>query len=202
MHNHHLTDACDMIESGWKMILEGLKVGYGLEYDKDENFTETPRRNAKSLLERCRGINSEHLCKDLLSKSFPSTYRGMIIINPIEVHSLCPHHFEDVKYIVRMGYIPKERCVGLSKIGRVIKLFGSQPILQEDYTKKLADIFYESLECEGLCIVAEGRHNCMVARGLKERRSKAIMSELRGTFLSDPAVKAEFFTLCQLQEHN
>ena len=201
-NEYSLTAAKDMIENGWKLILEGLKVGYGLEYEHDENFRETPGRNANSLLERCRGINSDDICKEMLKKTFPATYKGMIIVNPIEVHSLCPHHFEDVKYIVRMGYIPQERCVGLSKIGRVIKLLGSQPILQEDYTQKLADMFYTGLECEGLCVVTEGRHNCMIARGLQERNSKIVMSEVRGTFLSDPSVKAEFYTLCSLQEKN
>jgi len=199
MPDSSLTKGRVLIEEAWSQILEGLKVAYNLDYENDENFHGTPERNARAILERCVGINSETMIKDILAKSFPSKYRGMIVTdNPVTVHGLCPHHFEDVYYRVWFGYIPKVKCVGLSKIARVIKLFGSQPILQEDFTQKLADLFYDQLEAEGVCVVTKGRHNCMVARGIKQEDASITMSEVRGTFLSNAEVKKEFFTLCQL----
>lgn len=198
MPDSKLTKGRDLIQSGWETILEGLQEAYGLDYKNDENFHDTPLRNARALLERCVGINSEEMCVELLAKSFPSEYHGMIIADPITVHGLCPHHFEDVFYKVYVGYIPGKRCVGLSKIARVAKLYGSQPILQEDYTQKLADLFHKELEADGVAVVTRGRHNCMVARGVRQVGAGVTMSELRGSFLEDPAVKAEFFTLCQL----
>lgn len=198
MSESDLTEGRKLIKNGWENILEGLRIAYGLDYKNDENFKDTPDRNARALLERCVGINSESMCKDLMKKSFPSKYGGMIIADPITVHGLCPHHFEDVFYKVYVGYIPKNRCVGLSKIARVAKLYGSQPILQEDYTMTLADLFYKELDAQGVCVVTRGRHNCMVARGVRQVGAGVTMSELRGTFLSDPSIKSEFFTLCEL----
>lgn len=193
----NLCVAREMIEKAWENILKALQIGYGLDIN-NENFIGTPERISRSLMERCLGINSENLCKEILKKSFPSNYRGMIVVDPITVNSLCPHHFEDVSYLVRVGYIPKERCVGLSKLSRVIKLLGSAPILQEDYTTKCADIIYEGLDAEGVCVVTHGRHNCMVARGVKQPGSLVTMSEVRGSFLTDPSVKEEFYQICGL----
>lgn len=196
--DHKWTIAHNMIEKSWKNIFEALKLAYGLEYEKDDNFDDTPKRNARALLERCVGINSKDICKKLLQTNFTNKYKGMVIVNPITLHSLCPHHFEDVYYIVRVGYIPKTKCVGLSKIGRVVRLYGSQPILQEEYTKDLADMLMEVLDAEGVCVVTKGRHNCMVARGLKQHGVWVTMSEVRGSFLSNPSVKDEFFKLCKM----
>jgi GTP cyclohydrolase IA len=199
IENHCLTEAYNKIKESWENILEALKLGYGLNYQDDENFDETPHRNAKALLERCSGINSDKMCKDMLINStFPSDSTGLLVLDPITVHSLCPHHFEDVKYVIRVGYIPSGRCIGLSKFARVVKLFGSQPILQETFTKKLADMIQECIQGEGCGIIATARHNCMVARGVKEPGSKVTMVELRGSFLEFPSVKEEFYTICDL----
>ena len=190
-----------LIRIGYEYILNGLKVAYGLDWKNDPNFIETPDRIARSLIyERCKGINSEEDCRELLSKEFPDEYNGFIIANPIMVNSLCPHHFENVFYIVRMGYIPKKEngVVGLSKIGRVIDLYGRQPILQETYVKKLADIFMESLDPEGCGVIVKGQHNCMIARGIQQPDVWVTMSELRGSFLTNDSVKNEFFKLVAL----
>jgi len=197
LSEHDLTKAKAMIIDAWGQILEALKVGYGLEYENNENFIGTPERNARALLERCRGINSEEICCDILNKTFPSTYNGMIMIDPITVHSLCPHHFEDVYYKVVVAYIPTERCIGLSKIPRIIKLLGSQPILQEDFTSQIADMLMDCLGGEGVMVLTVAKHNCMIARGVQQQGSCVRMAELRGTFLNDPAVKDEFYKLAE-----
>ncbi len=195
---HDLTAAREKIEEGWRYILEGLEVGYGLNYKNDENFDETPARNARALLERCVGINSQELCKDLLGKTFPSEYTGIIMINPTTIHSLCPHHFEDVYYEVIVAYMPKGRCVGISKIPRMIKLLGSQPILQEDLTKAITDTLMDHLDAAGVMVVTKAIHNCMVARGVKEPGVRAVMSEVRGLFLTDPNIKLEFYKMATM----
>ena len=181
----------------------GLELAYGLDYKNDENFDETPSRNAKALLERCVGINSHNIIKDdLLNKSFPSEYRGLIIIDPITAFGLCPHHFENITYNVSVGYIPKDRCIGLSKFARVVKLYASQPMLQEDFTKDLADLFYETLDPEGVIVVAAGQHNCMIARGVKQAGNTVTMSEVRGTFFTDPSLELKFYNLLNLKNQS
>ena len=189
-----LTRGKEIIEAAWYDIMKGLELAYGLNYKSDENFDNTPHRIGKALLEKCAGINSEEIIKEqILQTSFPSDYHGMTVVDPIDAYSLCPHHFENVSYNVSIGFIPKERCLGLSKVPRTVKLFAQQPILQEDFTKKIADLFYDTLQLEGIGVVTRGQHNCMISRGVKQQGSTVIMSELRGTFLSDPSVKDEFY---------
>lgn len=184
------------IREAFDSILQALHSGYGLEYENDENFTDTPDRVARSFLEKNVGINSEALCETILKSTFPSEYDGYIVIDPITVNSICPHHFENVVYTVYFGYMPNGRCVGLSKIPRVVKLFGRQPILQEDYTKKMADLFEKILNPRGMGILVVGKHNCMRCRGLNDPNVQVKTPIMRGEFASIPGMKEEFYRLC------
>ena len=192
------------IESAYAEIFDSLGDAYGLDWRSDPNFEETPSRIAKSLLlERCIGINSENECAKLLKRRFPSKYDGMITVGPISAHSLCPHHMEEIRHEVHFGYIPnptnKKAVVGLSKIPRVVKLFASQPIMQEDFCKKLADIFGNHLKPEGLGLIIRSKHYCMIARGVREHESVTSSIEMRGSFRNDPSVKQEFIELIKMK---
>ncbi len=195
---NNMTKAHNMIVKAQKQIFKALNIAYGLDLN-DENILETPERIAKLLLnERCAGINSREKCKNMLvSKSFPSNYRGFVVINPITVYSLCPHHMESILYKISIGYIPIDRCIGLSKIGRIIKLYAAQPILQETLTTDIAELIENSIHPEAVGVIVSGEHNCMRARGLQDHNVKTITSEVRGTALQDSAVKSEFFKLCE-----
>lgn len=187
----------EAIKNAWLDILKNL---YGDNWADDPNLTETPHRIAKSMVyERCKNINCNEEARKILNVRFPSKYKGFIVTNPVTVDSLCPHHFENVNYVVVAGYIPTDGVVGLSKIGRVIKAVGRQPILQEDYIMTLADIFMEELRAEGVGVIVSGVHNCMVARGLQSPESDVTMAEMRGTFRDDPSVKQEFYDLVKLK---
>jgi len=195
-----INDAIELVEKAYEQVFDGLDMAYGTDWKSDPNMIETPKRVAKLLIkERCVGINSEDECDRILSKVFPSKYNGFVITNPITVNSLCPHHFENVEYTITMGYLPKDHCVGLSKIGRVIKLLARSPILQEDLTMKLADIYEKGLKPDGVAVVVTGRHNCMICRGLQEPNVSVVTSEVRGSILTSPMVRDEFYRLCNLQ---
>lgn len=184
----------DKIENAWNIILDTLFEDY--DWRNDDNLKGTPKRIAKSMVfERCSGIGSEQKCIDLLKEQFPTNYDGIITIGPLTVHSICPHHFENIIYSVYFGYIPRKfggTVVGLSKPGRVIKLFARQPILQEEYTKILANIFMGTLKPDGLGLIVEGKHMCMSARGLEQPNTLTITSEMRGTFRHVKTIKDEF----------
>ena len=197
---NHLSEAKKLLEESSKMMLKGLQLAYGLEYENDNNFDGTPERIARALLEKCSGINSYDICKEILSSTFDSEYDGYVIVSPIRVISICPHHFENVIYKVYFGYMPNGKCVGLSKIPRVIKLFGKQPMLQEDYVKKLADLFEDILKPKGLGILAIGEHNCMTCRGINEKGVTAKTPIMRGEFANLPGMKEEFYHLCSQGE--
>lgn len=200
--NDKRTRAIRRIERAYETIFAALDLVYGLDWMEDENFKDSPERIAKSLInERCIGINSFDTCKDILtSSSFPSDYDGIVVVaNPIYVDSLCPHHFENVKYKVYMGYMPNGRSIGLSKFGRIITLFGKQPILQEDYTHQLTKIVNESISPQGVITVVYGQHNCMIARGLQASTEQwVVTSSVSGEFETCQSIKDEFFKLINI----
>jgi GTP cyclohydrolase I len=183
------------IQGAWETILDNLKH----DWRTDPNLMDTPGRIARSMVhERCIGINSFPECEKLLEIRFPTTYEGLVITSPITVSSLCPHHFENVSYTVCMGYIPNGFVVGLSKIGRVIKLFAQQPIIQEDYTRILTLIFSKCLRPHGLGVIVKGQHMCMIARGLELPGVYTTTSEMLGSFRNNASVKEEFMNLCKI----
>jgi len=203
--NRHI-EGMQMLEQAWTLILRGLERAYDLNLN-DENFRETPKRIAKMMiLERCSGINSEDACKKLLDKSFPTMKNKnlddqlIVTTSPALVYGICPHHFENVRYCVWTGYIPKNKLIGISKFSRVVDLYAKQPILQESYTSGLADIFVSALDPKGVIVVVKGSHDCMLARGTKSNPNQfMITSAMRGIF-ADPGMetyKEEFFTLCR-----
>jgi len=190
-----------MIEDAWNTILDAFYV----DWRSDENFRDTPTRIAKSMvLERCSGIDYHNLdYSGLETKSFPTQFNGMIVSQVIRIHSLCPHHFEDVRYKVVVGYIPTQhdipkRCKvpGLSKISETVKMIGRAPILQEDFTNILASLMVDKLSVEGLGVATEAIHNCMCARGVEqgEHADGVTMIALRGSFLKNLDVNKEFTT--------
>lgn len=202
--NHLL--AMQMIEDAWKKILEAFQMAYDLNIE-DENFTDTPKRIAKMMiLERCSGINSEKLCIEMLRKTaFPAMDEQVedqliVTTSPAITYGICPHHFENVRYQVWTGYVPKKHFTGISKFSRTVEMFSKQPILQESYTSGIARIIMEALDPKGVIVVVKGAHDCMVCRGAKSNPNQfMITSAMRGIF-SDPGMqtyKEEFFTLCR-----
>lgn len=196
MHNN-IDVARKMIEESYIKIFEALELAYGLDWKNDPNFHETPYRIAKALItEKCIGINSEEKCRKLLSKTFPTSYNGIISSGPIDAISLCPHHFETVQYKIYFGYIPNGKAVGLSKIPRSIKLFSSAPILQEDLTENYITLFQKCLEPVGSIIVVQGQHGCMSCRGVMVNRDfHVVTSSVKGEFETCDSIKQEFFKI-------
>ena len=125
---------------------------------------------------------------------FEDSYDEMLVAGPIEVWTLCPHHLLPCSFKVHIGYIPKGKVLGLSKFGRVAVVMGKRPVMQEMYSRELADVFCKNLEPEGLGVRVVGRHGCMEARGLKQGLD-VVTSVLRGSFKEDPTVRKEFFAL-------
>ncbi len=188
------------IEAAYVKIFDALEFAFGLDWRNDPNFDETAPRIARALLrEKCRGINSEEVCKELLSKTFPTSYNGIISSGPIEAVSLCPHHFETVQYKIFFGYIPNKKAVGLSKIPRSIQLFSSAPILQEDLTEKYISLFQNCLQPLGCIIIVQGQHGCMSCRGVKINRDFYVTtSSVRGEFETCDSIKQEFLKIIKI----
>jgi GTP cyclohydrolase I len=181
------------LEKGAQQMLKGLKQLYGLDLT-DVNLKDTPKRIARAWVEIFQGINNKKKVKNILSTAFPSTYDGMIIIDNIISFSMCPHHFLPVEYRVSIGYISKNKMLGLSKLPRLVQLLAKKPALQEDYTEEITTTLMNELEAEGAIVVVHGRHMCMRMRGVKAVSSDTITSSIKGAF-NKPEVKAEFNAL-------
>jgi GTP cyclohydrolase I len=188
-----------MMETGAAALLQGLSMITGNSFDLlDPNFVGTPARIAKSYMEMCSGLGREEEVKEILSKNFPSKYEGMVIIDSIDVFSMCPHHFLPVKYKVDFGYIPNGKVLGLSKIPRFIDLLAKRPVLQEDLAMDIINLFNEAVKPEGCIVVLDGQHGCMQCRGAKQTNTSAITSEVSGSF-KESATRSEFLDLIKLR---
>jgi GTP cyclohydrolase I len=162
---------------------------------EDQNFTETPRRFVQYLELHFKPpwqVQEEEL--KLRAATFPSTYKGMVTQKGITVNGICPHHLLPVAYRVSIAYIPRFRVLGLSKLTRLVRLYGELPILQEDATEKIAESFEKVLETLGVGVVMEGRHSCMAIRGVLDP-AVTITSAVRGKLREEPTARHEFLSL-------
>lgn len=178
------------IQAGFREIMSGLKIDI-----KDSNFFETPQRVAKMYKEVLEGIlpSAKEEIKNQLSKTFPCDNNNMIIIQNIVCWSMCPHHFLPVKYKINIGYIPNKKVLGLSKIPRLAILLAKRPILQEQLSHDIVEIFNKYTKPLGVIVNITGEHLCMQMRGVKAVNSKAITTSATGLLLkNDAGCKDEF----------
>lgn len=185
-----VANAKENIQQGVKLILKGLNNAYDMDID-NENFVDTPSRVAKSFLEIASGEeNTWGQIREILSKSFPSEYKGMVVESGIECFSCCPHHLLPVSYIVNIGYIPKDRCLGLSKLARIVKVLAARLVLQETLTSDITKALM-LLEPLGTVIQLSGKHLCMGCRGVKQPNVVTMTSDITGAF-KNPETREEF----------
>ncbi len=159
-----------------------------------EGLSETPRRIAEMYAEVFDGVHQDPV--DILGVTFDSgRHQEMIILKDIPFYSMCEHHFLPFHGVAHVGYIPKRRVAGVSKIARVVESLARRPQMQERLTSQIADTMMEGLEPIGVAVVIEAEHLCMTMRGVKKPGSRLVTSANRGTFRKDPAPRAEFFSL-------
>jgi GTP cyclohydrolase IA len=159
-----------------------------------EGLKNTPARVAKSLswLTRGYGLDAAQVIGDAL---FDESHENMVMVRDIELYSLCEHHMLPFFGRVHIGYIPRGRIVGLSKLPRVVEVFARRLQVQERLTEQIAGAIESVLRPYGVGVVIEAQHLCMMMRGVEKQNSKAITSAIRGTFRSDAKTRDEFFRL-------
>jgi GTP cyclohydrolase I len=176
------------IEAAVSTIIEA--VG---ENGKREGLKDTPRRVAEALRELTEGYSVDP--KSVLDVEFNET-SGMVVSKDIEFFSLCEHHMLPFFGKVHIGYVPRNKVVGISKLARLVEVFSKRLQLQERMTKQIADSINKQLSPLGVIVVVEAEHLCMEMRGAKTD-SKILTSELRGLF-EDFKAREEFFQLLRL----
>ena len=178
------------VQEACRLLLEGL----GVDYKNNPNFIDTPARMTRMYEELLRGLYNQHEIQKILNTTFPTTNDQMVIVSNIKCHSLCPHHFAHVVYNVSVGYIPRKKVLGLSKLPRLIRLLCSMPQLQEDLTEDIAQNIYSNTKAQGVICVIKGHHACMESRGIRTE-GEMITSALKGVFRKQSHAKQEFLTL-------
>ena len=169
-----------------------LKAGYK-DWDGAKQFEGTGKRLSRLSKELCWPTSKikEELAK-CLKAVFPDEYDEMLVSGPTEVWILCPHHLLPCHLSVFIGYIPKGTVLGLSKFSRVSTILGKRPVMQEQYSRELAEAIWEGLEPEGVGVRVIGKHGCMLVRGIKQGVDIST-SILKGSFKEDPRVREEFY---------
>lgn len=127
---------------------------------------------------------------------FPNPgYDQMIILRDIDFCSVCSHHLLPFTGFAHIGYVPKGKICGISKLARVVDKFASMPQVQERMTNQIADFLMDALDPVGVMVVVEGGHQCMRIRGVKKASSMMVTSAIRGKFMEDRAMREEFLRL-------
>ena len=162
-----------------------------------EGLRDTPRRVAEMYSELFQGIDKDP--RQELEVGFELGHREMVILKDIPFYSMCEHHLLPFYGVAHVGYIPNDegRIVGISKIARVVETIARRPQVQERMTTEIADAISEGIKADGVAVVVRAEHLCMVMRGIKKPGSNVITSAIRGSFHSNPASRAEFFSLIQ-----
>lgn len=159
-----------------------------------EGLIETPRRVAEAYRFLTRGYSTDP--RTLLNNAvFEEQVDEMITVRDIEVYSLCEHHLLPFFGKAHVAYIPNGKIIGLSKIPRIVDMFGRRLQVQERLTRQIAETIQDLLQPKGVAVVVEAMHLCMQMRGVEKQNSVAVTSAMLGGFRSDARSRSEFLTL-------
>ena len=180
-------------EDAVKQIL--LEIG---EDPERQGLQKTPHRVAKMFREVTVGYNKDP--KKLINGAiFDVPYDEMVVVTNIEFYSLCEHHMLPFYGVAHVGYLPNGRVIGLSKIPRLVDMFARRLQVQENMTRQIADTIQKELNPQGVGVVVEGHHMCMMMRGVQKDRAKMVTSTLLGAFKDDEKTRSEFLSLIRSQ---
>jgi GTP cyclohydrolase I len=174
-------------------LLREMIVRLGEDPGRD-GLVRTPERMQRSLEYLTRGYREdpEKLLKGAL---FNVDYDEMVIVKDIEMFSLCEHHLLPFFGKVHVAYIPKGKVIGLSKLPRLIDIFARRLQVQERLTTQIAETIQRAIEPQGVGVVIEARHLCMMMRGVEKQHSAAVTSSMLGVFRAEKETRDEFLAL-------
>ena len=175
--------------------LERLYHGVIEEIGEDptrQGLFKTPYRSAKALQFLTQGY-TQKVDEIVNGAIFDEEFDDMVIVKDIEFYSLCEHHILPFFGKCHVGYIPNKRIVGLSKVPRVIDMFARRLQVQERLTHQIAQAINEVLQPQGIAVVMEAQHMCMMIRGVEKQRSNTFTNVMLGTFRTEDSTRAEFF---------
>ena len=164
------------------------------EKPEREGLAQTPQRVAKSWEFLTSGYGQD--VHDVVNKAvFTEKYDEMVIVKDIDFFSLCEHHMLPFYGKAHIAYIPNGKIIGLSKIPRIVEVFSRRLQVQERMTQQIAETLFSVLQPDGVAVVIEARHLCMMMRGVEKQNSVATTSAMLGSFREDERTRNEFLKL-------
>ena len=181
------------MEDHWAKIIEAIG-----EDIRRPGLVDTPRRAAKAFefLTQGYGQSVEAVVNDAL---FPSDSSEMILVQDIELYSLCEHHLLPFIGKCHVAYIPTGQVLGLSKVARIVEVFARRLQIQESLTAEIAETIMSVTSAQGVGVIIEAQHMCMMMRGVEKQNSVMKTSAMLGSFRTDLSTRSEFLSLLNLR---
>ncbi|MEC7787393.1 MAG: GTP cyclohydrolase I FolE [Pseudomonadota bacterium] len=180
-----------------EQAMEAVKtlLAYTGDDPSREGLIDTPKRVIKAYDEFFAGYNEDP--EEVLSRTFEQVegYDEMVIVKGIRVESHCEHHMVPIIGVAHVGYIPNKKVVGISKLARMVDLFGKRLQTQETMTAQIADTIEKVLNPKGVAVVIDAAHMCMTTRGIHKTETSTVTSRMLGTFRKNANTRAEFMNL-------
>lgn len=163
-----------------------------------EGLVETPKRVVAAYEEFFEGYTQDP--EDILRKTFEEVegYDEMVIVKDIRLESHCEHHIVPILGTAHIGYIPNKRVVGISKLARIVDVFGKRLQTQETMTSQIATTIENVLNPKGVAVVIDAGHQCMSTRGVHKTESSTVTSSMKGVFKENQVTRNEFLSFINL----
>ncbi len=198
--NSHSTGRASVTDASFRDLLREVLVRVGEDPERD-GLLRTPERIEKALKFLTKG-SSENAEEILRGAMFDVDYDEMVIVRDIEMFSLCEHHLLPFIGKVHVAYIPRGKVIGLSKIPRLVDVFARRLQVQERLTTQIAETIQKAINPQGVGVVIEARHLCMMMRGVEKQHSSAVTSSMLGAFRNEQETREEFLSLIRSRTTN
>ena len=195
-----VTSATSLTGATYEELMREVLVRLGEDPER-EGLLRTPGRVKRAMEHLTSGYREdpEKLLKGAL---FTVSYDEMVIVKDIEMFSMCEHHMLPFFGKVHVAYIPNGRVIGLSKIPRLVELFSRRLQIQERMTTQIAETIQDVIQPQGVGVVIEARHLCMMMRGVEKQHSSTVTSAMFGSFRESQQTRAEFLSLIRAKNGN
>ena len=189
-----------LTSASFEELMREFLVRLGEDPQRD-GLVDTPERMVKAMQHLTKGYQEDPV-KILNEALFDVDYDEMVIVKDIEMFSLCEHHLLPFFGKVHVAYIPNKKVIGLSKIPRLIDIFARRLQVQERLTVQIAESIQNAFQPQGVGVVIEARHLCMMMRGVEKQHSAAVTSSMLGVFRREQETRQEFLALIRAKAMN
>ena len=197
MTTHIAPEAVSLASANTEDLYRELLVRIGEDPTRD-GLIDTPTRMEKALKFLTRGYTMD-VNTVLHEALFDVDYDEMVIVKDIEFFSMCEHHLLPFFGKAHVAYVPNGKVIGLSKIPRLVDVFARRLQVQERLTTAIADAIDEAIHPQGVAVIMEAQHLCMMMRGVEKQHSATVTSAMRGVFKSQQQTRSEFLSLVRVE---